>query len=107
MYDLLKTIMIENLQLDADSVYPGASREDAGLDSLAVVELSMVLSQRLGVDITDDELLELKTVADIAQLMEQRSAGARSLESERCQGNEKSTTRPGTTSADSSSHVRR
>jgi histidinol-phosphate aminotransferase len=78
MYDLLKTIMIEDLQLDADGVHPGASREDAGLDSLAVIELSLALSQRLGVDITDDELLELKTVADIAQLIEQRSAGARS-----------------------------
>jgi acyl carrier protein len=76
MYELLKTIMIEDLQLDVAGVYPGASREDAGLDSLAVVELSIVLSRRLGVDITDDELLELKTVADIAQLIEQRTADA-------------------------------
>lgn len=76
MYDLLKTIMIEDLQLDADSVHPGASREDAGLDSLAVVELSIVLSQRHGIPITDDELLELKTVADIARLIEQRTARA-------------------------------
>ena len=76
MYEFLKTIMIEDLQLDAARVYPGASREDAGLDSLAVVELSMVLSQRHGVEITDDELLELKTVADIADLIEQRTAGA-------------------------------
>jgi acyl carrier protein len=76
MYELLKTIMIEDLQLDVAGVYPGASREDAGLDSLAVVELSIVLSRRLGVDSTDDELLELKTVADIAQLIEQRTADA-------------------------------
>ena len=56
---------------------PDASREDAGLDSLAVVELSMVLSRRLDIDIPDDELLELKTVADIVQLIEQRTAGVR------------------------------
>jgi acyl carrier protein len=74
MYDLLKTIMIEDLQLDADEVSPGASREDAGLDSLAIVELSMMLSRRLGIDIADEELLELETVADIAQLMEKRTA---------------------------------
>lgn len=76
MYELLKKIMVEDLQLDAAGVHPGASREDAGLDSLGVVELSIVLSRRLGVDITDDELLELKTVADIAQLIEQRTADA-------------------------------
>lgn len=74
MYELLKTIMIEDLQLDADDVSPDASRADAGLDSLAIVELSMVLSRRLGIDISDDELLELQTVADIAQLIEKRTA---------------------------------
>jgi acyl carrier protein len=74
MYQLLKTIMIEDLQLDADDVSPDASREDAGLDSLAIVELSMVLRRRLGIDIPDDELLELETVADIAQLIKERTA---------------------------------
>jgi acyl carrier protein len=74
MYELLKTIMSEDLQLDVAEVSPDASREDAGLDSLAVIELSMVLSRRLGIDIADNELLELNTVADIAQLIEQRTA---------------------------------
>jgi acyl carrier protein len=74
MYELLKTIMIEDLLLDADGVHPDASREDAGLDSLAVVELSIVLGRRHGIHITDDELLELETVAEIVQLMGQRTA---------------------------------
>lgn len=72
MYEMLKVILIEDLLLDADDVLPDAGRTDAGLDSLAIVELSMVLSQRLGVDVTDDELLGLETVADIAQLIEER-----------------------------------
>ena len=74
MYELLRTIMIEDLLLDADGVRPDASREDAGLDSLAVIELSIVLSQRHGINITDDELLELETVADIVALMGERTA---------------------------------
>jgi acyl carrier protein len=76
MYELLKTIMIEDLQLDANAVSPDASREDAGLDSLAMVDLSVALSRRLGIDISDDQLFELKTVADIARLMEQRTPDA-------------------------------
>lgn len=76
MYELLKTIMIEDLQLDADAVSPDASREDAGLDSLAMVDLSVAISRRLGINITDDQIFELKTVADIAQLMEQRAPDA-------------------------------
>jgi acyl carrier protein len=76
MYELLKTIMIEDLQLDADAVSPDATREDAGLDSLAMVDLSVAISRRLGINITDDQIFELKTVADIAQLMEQRAPDA-------------------------------
>ncbi|MEV6876109.1 acyl carrier protein [Amycolatopsis sp. NPDC051128] len=76
MYELLKSVMAEVLLLDVDEVRPDASREDAGLDSLAVVELSMVLSQHHGIEITDDELLELETVAEIVALMEQRKRPA-------------------------------
>jgi acyl carrier protein len=76
MYELLKSVMTEVLLLDADGVRPDASREDAGLDSLAVVELSMVLTERHGIRITDDELLELDTVAEIVALMEQRKRAA-------------------------------
>lgn len=72
MYELLKTIMMEDLQLDISGVSPDASREDAGLDSLAMVDLSVALRRRLGVDISDDQLLELTTVAEIALLMEER-----------------------------------
>jgi acyl carrier protein len=76
MYELLKSVMTEVLLLDVDGVRPDATREDAGLDSLAVVELSMVLSRHHGIEITDDELLELDTVAEIVALMEQRKRSA-------------------------------
>ena len=76
MFELLKSVMSEVLLLDVDGVRPDASREDAGLDSLAVVELSMVLSQHHGIEVTDDELFELDTVAEIVALMEQRKRTA-------------------------------
>jgi len=72
MFELLKSVMSEVLLLDVDAVRPDASREDAGIDSLAVVELSMVLSRHHNIEITDDELFELRTVAEIVALMERR-----------------------------------
>ncbi|MEU1301509.1 histidinol-phosphate transaminase [Streptomyces shenzhenensis] len=75
MYELLKTIMIDELQVETDQVSPNASREDAGLDSLATFELSLALSQRLGVTIADEDLFGLKTLADIAEYLEKRTAG--------------------------------
>ncbi|MEU7048582.1 histidinol-phosphate transaminase [Streptomyces eurythermus] len=75
MYELLKTIMIEELEVEAGQVSPDASREDAGLDSLATFELSLALSQRLGVTIADEDLFGLRTLADIAEFLEKRTAG--------------------------------
>ncbi|MEX3099514.1 MULTISPECIES: histidinol-phosphate transaminase [unclassified Streptomyces] len=73
MYELLKTIMIEELEVEAGQVSPDASREDAGLDSLATFELSLELSRRLGVTIADEDLFALNTLADIAEFMEKRT----------------------------------
>lgn len=73
MYDTLKNILIRDLHLTEEDIRPEASREEAGLDSLAMVELSMMLSKRLGIEISDDELLDAATVADLAHLIGQRS----------------------------------
>ncbi|HEU5392692.1 MAG TPA: acyl carrier protein [Streptosporangiaceae bacterium] len=78
MYEELRTLLIDDLQLNASDLRPEVGREEAGLDSLAVVELSMLLSDRFRVEISDEELLEAATVADIAHLLEQqvqRTAG--------------------------------
>lgn len=72
MYEELKTLLIDDLQLDENALRPETGREEAGLDSLAVVELSMLLSDRYQVEISDEDLLEAATVADIARLLEQQ-----------------------------------
>jgi acyl carrier protein len=73
VYEMLRTILVEDLQLQPADVRPEVGREGAGIDSLAVVELSMILSKRFRIEISDDELMGTSTVADIARLMEERS----------------------------------
>ncbi|SFC53365.1 4-hydroxy 2-oxovalerate aldolase/acyl carrier protein [Micromonospora sediminimaris] len=55
-----------------EDVVATADRVEVGLDSLAVVELSDLLSKRLDVHVSDYELLELATVGDIAELVAER-----------------------------------
>lgn len=74
MYETLKSILVNDLQLIEDDIRPEATFDEAGLDSLAVVELSIVLGKRYGVEISDDELIESATVAGIADLMAQRTS---------------------------------
>jgi acyl carrier protein len=78
VYEELRALLIDDLKLKENALRPEAGREEAGLDSLAVVELSMLLSERFMVEISDEDLLEAPTVADIAHLLEQqiqRAAG--------------------------------
>ena len=73
MYEILKDILVGKLKVSPDQVTLDATKEDIELDSLAVVELSMLFQSELGLTISDDELIEVLTVGDIVDLMEARS----------------------------------
>ncbi|WEP01082.1 phosphopantetheine-binding protein (plasmid) [Streptomyces sp. FXJ1.172] len=74
MFEQLKEILVNKLKVTPEQITPEATREDIELDSLAVVELSLVLETELGAAVSDDELLEANTVADMVALIEQRCA---------------------------------
>lgn len=66
----VKEMLAEQLNIDVATI-KDESRivEDLGADSLDVVELLMTLEDELGVAISDEEALELKTIADIARIV--------------------------------------
>ncbi|MEU6934629.1 acyl carrier protein [Streptomyces sp. NPDC046385] len=72
MYDVLKDILVADLHVREEDVVPTATREEVGLDSLAVVELAAALNERLGIEVQDYELLDAGTLADVARLMAER-----------------------------------
>jgi acyl carrier protein len=72
LYDELKSILVNDIGLAEDNIRPGATLAEAGMDSLAMVELSLVLDKRHAVALSDDELVETATVADISNLVAQR-----------------------------------
>ncbi|MFE9022699.1 acyl carrier protein [Streptomyces sp. NPDC007808] len=74
MFEQLKEILVSKLKVDPEHITPDATREDIELDSLAVVELSLVLEKELDLRISDDELMEIPTVGAMVRLLEERSA---------------------------------
>lgn len=76
MYDVLKQILVADLHLREQDVLPTAGREEVGLDSLAVLELAELVNGRFGIDVRDYELMEAATLADVANLLEERRAAA-------------------------------
>ncbi|MER6531836.1 acyl carrier protein [Streptomyces sp. NPDC001508] len=74
MFTALQTILTGKLKVSPDKVTPEATLQDLGLDSLSVVELSIIVENDLGVKISDDELLDAPTIGAMAELIGERSA---------------------------------
>jgi acyl carrier protein len=66
--------------IDQEVVTPEAGlASDIGLDSLDVVELTLALEERYGIEIPDEDLENVTTVRDAIELIEAKtSAGAAS-----------------------------
>ena len=46
--------------------------EDLGLDSLDLVETMLKIEEAMGVEFTSDEIVELKTIQDVVNLIESK-----------------------------------
>lgn len=73
-YETLKKIFTDDLKVPADLVTPEATLKDMEFDSLALVELTVILERELGVDIPEDELKEVATLGAMAVLVDDRVA---------------------------------
>lgn len=70
----VRTIICEQLAVDAEKVKPAASFiEDLGADSLDIVELVMTMEEEFDMDIPDEEAEKMKTVADVINYVSAKS----------------------------------
>jgi acyl carrier protein len=75
--DALREIMAARLGLTAEQIVPEARLvEDLGLDSLDAVELAIAVERKFDIEVPEEELAKLKTVADMLALVESRTAQA-------------------------------
>ena len=73
VFDKIKDIIVEQLDVEEDAVTMGASiAEDLGADSLDVVDLVMSIEESFDVEIPDEEVENIKTVGDIVKYIENK-----------------------------------
>ncbi|MFH8444556.1 acyl carrier protein [Streptomyces sp. NPDC018026] len=68
-YDLLASVLSNKFEVPAEAIVPTATFEQLDLDSLAVVELFVVLTEELGIEVQDGEADPDLTLAGVADLM--------------------------------------
>lgn len=74
-YDTIATVLTTTLGRPAESVAPDTALDDLHLDSLALVELSVSLTERLGVQIAGVD--RSQTLAELSDQVDRMVAAAR------------------------------
>jgi acyl carrier protein len=67
-------VLTEEFGVPEDEVAAEATFESLGLDSLDVVELTLVLEERTGVKLEDEELEDVRTVQDAMDKVKEKQA---------------------------------
>jgi acyl carrier protein len=71
------SIIGEHLGVDEASLVPEANLlDDLGADSLDVVELVMALEEEFGIEVSDDDVENIRTIRDIVEYVSSRAEAA-------------------------------
>jgi len=74
LLDIFAEVLTEEFGVPAEDVAAEATFEALGLDSLDVVELTLVLEEKTGVKLEDEELEDVKTVQDAMDKVKEKQA---------------------------------
>ncbi|MCO4748290.1 MAG: acyl carrier protein [Proteobacteria bacterium] len=68
-------LLLEEFELEPAQLVPEATlREDLDMDSLDALDLTVLLEKEFEVDISEDDLVKMRTVADVREYVRTRFA---------------------------------
>ena len=71
MFDKVKQILIDELQLDENEITPDAElSKDLGINSIELADLIMMCEEQFDIEISEDDANEFVTVNDIVNYLE-------------------------------------
>ena len=71
MFETLKKLLAEELQIDPATITPDAElASDLGLNSIELANLVMLCEEKFDVTIDDDDIHKFVTIADVAESLE-------------------------------------
>ena len=74
MIEKVKEMLAKQLRSDPKTIEDDANiLDDLGADSLEIVEMLMTLESEFGIVVPDEDMMELKTVRDVAEYIEKNA----------------------------------
>ena len=74
MFETMKNLLVEELQLNADDIKPESElANDLGINSIELADLIMLCEDKFGVTIEDEDLHKFVTIADVVSYLEEKT----------------------------------
>ncbi len=71
MFETLKNILVEELQLDANDITPEAElANDLGINSIELADLVLLCEEKFNIEIEDNDIHKFVTIQDVVDYME-------------------------------------
>ena len=73
-FDKIADLLAQQLNIDKATIKPESEIiKDLGADSLDIVEMLMSLEEQFGIEVSEDEAVNLHTVSDIVNVIESKT----------------------------------
>lgn len=71
MYEKLKDLLVEELQIDAEDITPEAKLStDLGINSIELADLIMLCEDKFEIEIKDEDIHNFVTIEDVVEYLE-------------------------------------
>ena len=71
MFETVKNILVDELQIDASTITPEAElTNDLGINSIELADLVMLCEDKFNVEINDDNIGKFVTIGDVVEYLE-------------------------------------
>ena len=71
MFETLKTLLVDELQIDAELITPEAELSaDLGINSIDLANLVMLCEEKFDIEIGDEDIRKFTTVGDVVNYLE-------------------------------------
>ena len=70
MYEKIKALLVDELQINEDDITPSAELvSDLGINSLELADLVLLCEEKFNIEISDSEISKFITVGDVAEYL--------------------------------------
>lgn len=69
-FETIRELIADHLCIDPESITPDSTLGALGADSLDVVEIAIAIDEAYGIEIPDEKIADISTIADIITHLE-------------------------------------